>query len=215
MTSVIYEEAKNLLIKTEPAISHRHTFFQLKHFIIGKELTTQAKMQKCLKEIEARVESINGMNLSIEEAEDDLELLNLKISNLEKKKEKKGINKQYKDIQIRKLNRKKTLLSNSIQNINKKLKETEEEVSFFTSAFKQLEKIEPLKRYDDLESNQQFWNENFGQELQLRLLLQKPLDIELVKCILALNKESPIRIEMLKILDQIQNKAIENKKIEG
>lgn len=215
MTSEIYEEAKNLLIKTEPAISHRHTFFQLKHFVIGKELTTQAKMQKCLKEIEARVESINGMNLSIEEAEDDLELLNLKISNLEKKKEKKGINKQYKDIQIKKLNRKKTLLSNSIQNINKKLKETEEEVSFFTSAFKQLEKIEPLKKYDDLESNQQFWNENFGQELQLRLLLQKPLDIELVKCILALNKESPIRIEMLKILDQIQNKAIENKKIEG
>lgn len=215
MTSEVYEEAKNLLIKTEPAISHRHTFFQLKHFIIGKELTTQAKMQKCLKEIEARVESINGMHLSIEEAEDDLELLNLKILNLEKKKEKKGINKQYKDIQIRKLNRKKTLLSNSMQNINKKLKETEEEVSFFTSAFKQLEKIEPLRKYDDLESNQQFWNENFGQELQLRLLLQKPLDLELVKCILALNKESPIRIEMLKILDQIQNRAIENKNIEG
>jgi hypothetical protein len=216
MTSEIYKEANDLLDRTEPSISHRHTFFQLKHFVIGKELTTQAKLQKCLKEIEARVDSINGMNLSIEETKDDLELINIKMSNLEKKKEKKDINKLYKDIQIRKLNRKKTLLVNSLSNINRKLKETEEEVSFFTSAFKQLEKIEPLKAYDDLESNQQFWNENFGQELQLRLLLQKPLDLELVKCILALNKESPIRIEMLKILDQIQNKAIENKKnLEG
>jgi hypothetical protein len=209
----IYEEAKNLLSKTESAISHRHTFFQLKHFVIGKELTTQSKMQKCLKEIEARFESVNGMELSIDEANDDLELINLKILNISKKKCKKDINKQYNDIQIRKLNRKKINLSNSITSLKKKLTETEEEIAFFTSAFKQLEKIEPLKKYDDLESNQQLWNENFGQELQLRLLLQKPLDLELVKCILALNKESPIRIEMLKILDQIQTKSIENKKL--
>lgn len=216
MNSNIYQDAKNLLNKTEFGIGYRHTFFQLKHFVIGKELTTQSKMQKCLKELEARVESIESMNMSIEEAEDDIKLIDLKILDLEKKKEKKGINIQYKDIQIRKLNRKKNQLSNSINNIKNKLKETEEEVAFFTSAFKQLEKIEPLKKYDDLESNQQFWNENFGQELQLRILLQKPLDLELVKCILALHKESPIRMEMVKILEQIQNNSIENKKnLEG
>jgi hypothetical protein len=211
MSSETYEEAKEVLDRCE--ISHRHTFFQLKHFILGKEITTQAKMQKCLKEIEARFESLNNMNLSIEEANDDIDIINLKILNLEKKKVKSDINKQYKEIQIRKLNRKKKLLINSLNNINKKLKETEEEVAFFTSAFKQLERIEPLKKYDDLESNQNFWNENFSQELQLRLLLQKPLDLELVKCILALNKEAPIRVEMIKILDQIQNKAIESKKL--
>ena len=84
-------------------------------------------------------------------------------------------------------------------------------MAFFLSAYKQLEKIEPLRRHDDPESNAEFWNENLSQELQLRILLQKPLDLELVKCILALNKDAPIRIEMIKILDQIQNKAIESK----
>ena len=111
-------------------------------------------MQKCLKELESRMESANNMNLSIDEAVDDLELINLKISNIEKKKYKKDINNKYREIQIRKLNRKKSSLTNSITNLKKKLKETEEEMAFFTSAFKQLEKIEPLKKYDDLESNQ-------------------------------------------------------------
>lgn len=211
MSSEIYEQAKELISSNESKLSHRHTFFQLKHFVLGKEITTQSKMQKCLKEIESRFESLNNMILSTEETKDDINLIDLKILNLEKKKAKKDINKEYKEIQIRKLNRKKTLLFNTLNNINKKLRETEEEIAFFTSAFKQLEKIEPLKSYDDLEENQNFWNENFSQELQLRFLLQRPLDLELVKCILALNKEAPVRVEMVKILEQIQNKAIESK----
>jgi hypothetical protein len=210
MSSELYEEAISLISKNE--VSNRHTFFQLKHFVLGKEVTTQSKMQKCLKETEARVESINNMILSMDETNDDIKLIELKILSLQKKKPKNDINKQYKQIQIRKLERKKALLFNSLHNTRKKLKETEEEVAFFVNAFKQLEKIEPLKRYDDPESNQNFWNENFGQELQLRLLLQKPLDLELVKCILALDKESPIRTEVVKMLEQLQNKALENKK---
>jgi len=212
MANEIYEESKKLLCDRQ--VSNRHTFFQLKHFVLGKELTIQSKLQKCLKELDARTESIYNINLSIEEAKDDIKLLEIKTLALQKKKEKSELNKQYKVIQIRKLERKKLSLLNSLNNLIKKLKETEEEASFFLSAYKQLEKIEPLKNYDDLESNAQFWNENLSQELQLRILLQKPLDLELVKCILALNKESPIRIEMIKILEQIQNKALEYKKIE-
>lgn len=206
----IYEEAKKLISKTE--ISNRHTFFQLKHFVLGKELTTQSKMQKCLKETEARVESIENIILSVDEAKDDIKLIELKILSLQENKPKNDIDKQYKEIEIKKLERKKASLFNSLKKLNKKLKETEEETAFFLNAFKQLEKIEPLKRYDDPESNQDFWNENFGQELQLRLLLQKPIELELVKSILALNKESPVRKEVVNMLEQIQNIAIENKK---
>ena len=209
MSSKIYEDATELVEKTE--ISHRHTFFQLKHFVLGKEITTQAKLQKCLKEIEARKETMDCLLLSIEETKDDIKLLELKLLNFEKKKHKADLNRQCKAIHIRKLDRKKISLLKSLDNLIKKLKEAEEETAFFLSAYKQLEKIEPLKRYDDPDSNAEYWNENFSQELQLRLLLQKPLDLELVKCILSLNKESPIRIEMIKILDQIQNKSLEHK----
>lgn len=209
MSNEIYEETKEILNKNQTC--YRHTFFQLKHFVLGKELTTQSKIQKCLKEMEARFDSITNMNLSIEDIKDDIKLIELKIINLNNKKTKIQINNEYKEIQIRKLNRKKIGIINTLENLLKKKKEAEEEMAFFLSAFKQLEKIEPVKGHDDLNSNIEFWNENLSQELQLRLLLQKPLDLELVKCILALNKDAPIRIEMVKILDQIQNKALQIK----
>lgn len=209
MSSETYEEAKQIL--NQKQISHRHTFYQLKHFVLGKELTTQSKMQKCLKEMQARYDSITNMDLSIEDLQDDVKLAELKILSLENKKQKTEIDEEFKLIEIKKLHRKKAALLNSLENLIKKQKEAEEEMAFFLSAYKQLEKIEPLKRHDDPESNAELWNENLSQELQLRILLQKPLDLELVKCILALNKDAPIRMEMIKILDQIQNKAIESK----
>lgn len=206
MSSDIYNQACELINKTE--ISNRHTFYQLKHFILGKEITTQAKLQKCLREIEARKSSAKSMILGIEEAKDESKIIDLKIKILEKKKDKNDLHKEYKLIQKRRLYRKKDALSDSIREMEKKLRETEEEMSFFLSAYQQLEKIEPLRRHDDPDSNAQFWNENFAQELHLRLLLQKPLDLELVKCILAMDDGSSTRKEMIGILEQIQTQAM-------
>jgi hypothetical protein len=206
MSSEIYKQACDL-VEINPVCS-RHTFYQLKHFVLGKELTTQAKMQKCLREIDARKSSMKSMILGIEDAEDELTVLGLKMALLEKKKEKNELHKEYKTIQKRKLSRKKAILQDTIEDMRKKLLETEEETSFFLSAYRQLEKIEPLRRHDDPEANAQYWNENFAQELQLRLLLQKPLDLDLVKCILAMDPESATRKEMIGILEQIQNRAL-------
>lgn len=215
MSSEIYKKACELT--QENKVPARHSLYQLKHFVLGKELTTQSKLQKCLREIEARRNSMKSMILSIEDAKDDISLLEIKILTLEKKKTKNELDKEYQIIQKRKINRKKSSLLNSVEEMQKKLKETEEEVEFFINAYHQLEKIEPLKRFDDPDVNSALWNENFAQELQLRILLQKPLDLELVKCILALDKDSSTRKEMIGILEQIQkqnlnfNKNIENR----
>lgn len=206
MSSEIYKRACNL-VESRPVCS-RHTFYQLKHFVLGKELTTQAKMQKCLREIDARKGSMKSMILGIEDADDELKMLGLKMAVLEKKKEKNELHREYKAIQKRKLSRKKAVLQDTIDDMRKKLLETEEETSFFLGAYSQLEKIEPLKRHDDPEANAHYWNENFAQELQLRILLQKPLDLDLVKCILAMDSESATRKEMIGILEQIQNRAL-------
>lgn len=206
MSSEIYRQACDLTESSR--VCSRHTFYQLRHFVLGKELTTQAKMQKCLREIEARKNSMKSMILGIEEAEDELQVLGLKAALLEKKKEKNELHREYKAIQKRKLARKKAMLQDTIGEMRQKLLETEEETSFFLSAYRQLEKIEPLKRHDDPEANAQYWNENFAQELQLRLLLQKPLDLEFVKCVLAMHSEAPTRKEMIGILEQIQNRAL-------
>jgi hypothetical protein len=66
----IVEEAAGLVGGS--GVSGRHTFYQLKHFVLGKEITTQAKMWKCIRELEARVGAAKSMLNGIEEAEDDL-----------------------------------------------------------------------------------------------------------------------------------------------
>lgn len=206
MSRDIYSEASKLISQNQ--MPNRHTFYQLKHFVLGKEVTTQAKLQKCLREIEARKTTMKSIILSIDEAVDEVRILEIKEEILEKKKEKGELHKEYKEIQKRKLIRKKSSILDSIFELRKKLKETEEETEFFLNAYQQLSQIEPLKRHDDPESNAQFWNENFAQELQLRLLLQKPLDLDLVKCILSLDQNSSTKKEMIGILEQVQKNAM-------
>lgn len=211
----IYENALNLVEKYN--LPNRHTFYQLKHFVIGKELTIQSKLQKCLKEIDARKESLRDMILGIEEANDDIKLIDLKIKSIEKKKIKSFLNKEFKKINLNKLNRKKQNLINNISSIEKKKNDCEEEIKFIMAMFYEIEKLEQVKPYDDLQSNIEFWNENFSQELKLRILLQKPLDIELVKCILSLNNNAPIKKELIQMIESLKSNNLsknENLKIE-
>jgi hypothetical protein len=206
LSSEIIEQASRVI--GERGVSGRHTFYQLKHFVLGKELTTQAKMWKCLREIEARLTSAKSMVASIQEAEDDTRILEIKGEILEKKKSKSSLHREYKEIQRRKLDRKREGLMAAISEMKKRLAETEEEMGFFLGAYRQLEAIEPLRDHDDPQANADYWDQNFAQELQLRLMLQKPIDIELVKSILALGDNSQTKREMVGILDQIQRKAI-------
>lgn len=205
MNNEIYEKARVL---TEGRVCGRHTFFQLKHFVLGKELTTQAKLQKCMREIDARKKTLKSMILGLEDALDEVEILGIKQESLEKKKVKNALDKRHGEIQKRKLGRRKEMLLDSIEEMRQKIRETEEETDFFINAFEQLERIEPLRRYDDPEANAEFWNDNFMEDLRLRLMLGKPIDLDLVKCILALDSSSPVKREMVGILDQVHRKAI-------
>jgi len=139
-----------------------------------------------------------------------LKILEIKINILEKKKVKSELNKEQKEIRIRKLSRKEMAISDSIFEMERRLKETEEEIKFFLEEYKEMEKISPLLPQDDWQVNADYWNQTFTKELQLRIMLQKPLDLELVKSILALDDNASIKIEMIGILNQIkiqQNKV--------
>jgi len=206
LSSEIINQASDML--SESRVSGRHTFYQLKHFVLGKEVTTQAKMWKCLRELEARLISAKAMASGIEEAEDDARMLQIKAEVLEKKKAKGRLHREYKEIQARKLGRKRKGLMDSISEMKRRLNETEEEMGFFIGAYRQLEAIEPLRGHDDPEANSHYWDQNFAQELQLRLMFQKPLDLELIRSILALDDGSSTRKELVGMIEQIQRRAI-------
>lgn len=189
-------------------VSGRHTFYQLKHFVLGKELTTQAKMWKCLREIEARLASARSAVDGIEDAEDECRAMGIRMEVLEKKKAKGRLHREYLDIQRRKLERKRKALMDSICDMKKRLAETEEEMGFFLGAYDQLEAIEPLRGHDDPEANAEYWDHNFARELQLRMMFQRPLDLELVKSILALGEGSSTKRELVGMIEQIQRQAL-------
>lgn len=188
---------------------HRHTYYQIKHFILNKESTHQARLRKCLNEMEARKNTLDQIALSIEEARDDVKLAEIEIKrkNEALSKIEEELDIEAGKIAIRKAERRKMNLESTLNDLGNRFRECEEEITFFLHAFRQLEKEEPLKAYDDPEENAKFWNEQYAEELQLRLMLQKPLDLELVKCILSMDKDAPIRSQMVNIIEQIQKQA--------
>lgn len=206
MSSTLIDQVSEVVSNSSPP--GRHTFYQLKHFVLGKELTTQAKMWKCLRELEARLASAKSMKIGIEDASDDCRGLEIRMEVLEKKTTKGRLHKEYLEIQKRKLDRKRKALLESVQEMKKRLSETEEEMGFFLGAYRQLEAVEPLRDHDDPEANAEYWDQNFAQELQLRLMFQRPLDLELIKSILALGDRSSTRKELVGIIEQIQRQAI-------
>lgn len=187
----------------------RHSYFQLKYFVIGKEPTNQSKMWRCLTELKARRESIEDINMEIEDTQDDLDSTSTTRSEF-------GFDLNPNDSRIneRKRLRRKKQLEKRLESLNRKLKNVQQEATFFEQAFRSLEKIEPLKPYDDFQSQTQYWNEKLLEELNLKMLLHQPIDTEVVKTIMTLDGETPVKKTMVKVFQSIneQAKQLEEKK---
>lgn len=192
----------------ENDLVNRHSYFQLKYFVIGREPTIQRKLWRCLEELNTRSQGIKMLRLEAEEINDNLELMDIELVKIDQLSCCDELDTKAKEIEKRKKQRKITALKESLKNTNKKLKENQEEALFFLNAFKSLEKIEKLKPYDDLESQTEYWNEKLAQELNLRLILQKPLDLELVKMALSMSDDVEVKREVVNIMEQIQKKSL-------
>lgn len=188
---------------------NRHSFFQIKYFIVMKEPTHQARMWRCIREMEARKESLKALHMEIEDSTDNLRLIEIEIDKLNNilPVESVYIDKEENEIQIRKRLRHKIAAEDRLLGLKKKLKETEEETNLFYTLFKALEKKESLKPYDDFESQLQMWNEKISQEFDLRGLLGLPVDLELAKTTLALENSTPIKQKFINKLQEIRVKA--------
>jgi hypothetical protein len=99
----------------------------------------------------------------------------------------------------------------NIETLVKKKKNLEEEANFFVLSFRNLEVVEPLKDYDDLESQKQYWGEKLLQKINLKMLLQSQVDTELIETVLALPDDIPIKGQTVKNLDSMHKKMIQMK----
>jgi len=205
----------NLIEKIENLTSHsivsRHSYFQLKYFLIGKEPTNQAKMWQCLKELQARRDNLESLSLQIEEEKDKLELQEINFLKLNKIKNKEDIDdlsKREIEIKDRKINRLTLSVKNTIKTLEEKKKFIEEECEFFIQTFKNIEKIEPLKHFDDLDSQKEYWGTKLLEKINLKILLENHIDTELVETVLSLPDDIPIKQQVLNKLNNLQSNIL-------
>ena len=214
--SELFTEMKDIL---KHEVVQRHSYFQLKYFLIGKEPTTQAQMWQCLKELKTRNDSLVALDLEIEDVKDKIELLDINIerttldisSDAEREQEQEfPINPVYEQysalekkedlIKLRQLERQKVSMESNLGQFSERKKWLEEECRFFIETFKNLEKIEPLKNFDDLSAQKQYWGEKLAQKLNMKMLTHNQLDTELIETIIALPDDMPIKGRTLNTL---------------
>lgn len=153
---------------------NRHTFFQLNFFVLAKEPTHQAKLKRCVDEIKVRKKSIDMMNLEIDDLKDKNELIQQKI------------NSTSNEIEKRILKRKIFVSDKNIEELFNKIKSENEEIQFFIKAYDKLNSIESIKPWDDINVQLEYWNAKYSEELKYRLLCGLPIDMELIKSIMAM-----------------------------
>lgn len=204
---------------------NRHSFFQLQHFIVNKNPTTQSKLWQIVRELENRRDTLDQLSLEIQETEDNIELCRIDLERLEapenwsnwsvehlSEKEQKLINKE-KDVKIRKATRRQFALEKSLEKLRRRLGEHLEECKFFLKAFDALQKIEPLKPFDDPTAQREYWNEKLTEEFNLAIAFRLPISVELIKTILSLNDESPIKRQLVNIVRKLQSSEIDTQQL--
>jgi hypothetical protein len=192
----------------------RHSLFQLKYFCVGKEPTHQSRLHRCLRELKARKRSLDDFIVAIEDVQDDIELLDIKRERLNGKKAQEPLDIREKKIEIQKITRKIASLKTSVQDLEQKKQAAKIEADFFLETYQNLEKMEPLKPFDDLDSNIEMWNAKLTEEINLRLLLGKQFDVELAKTVLAMDDSTPVKQGFSEILEKTRQKAVEQKRMQ-
>ena len=106
-----------------------------------------------------------------------------------------------KALNLRKITRKKTAVIASLSTLLDKKKYIEEESIFFLEMFETLQKTEPLRDFDDVEAQKQYWQEKLSQKLNLKMLTGGQLDTELIETVVALPDDMHIKQQILQTLN--------------
>lgn len=204
------------LLKTNN-INQRHSYFQLKYFLIGKEPTLQSKMWQCLRELKTRSESLKNIVLENDDLKDKIEILDISVKRILYDMKNHKISDEFlaelflkeSEIKVRQAERQKNSLEISIKELAERERGIKEECKFFLEVFKNLEKIEPIKHFDDLESQKEYWHEKLSQKINLKILTQGSIDSEIVETIIALPDDVKIKQQTLQTLNLKQNELLQ------
>lgn len=182
----------------------RHSFFQLQHFVIGKEYSDQGRMWQCLREIKSRLASLRAISREISDLKDRKELIAIQeireemalaaiLERPEIADNEKSLFSRERNLKQKQLDRQKDSIEESSRELEEKEKYISQEAMWFISEFKRLNANCPAKSMDDPAAQMEYWESKLANEVNLRMLLKSPLDVDLVKSVLALPDNSILK----------------------
>ena len=195
--SEILEKIKEIITKHK--VSSKHSDFQIENFMIGKEYTKQSRIWQCIRELQNRYESLQNLELELEQAKDNIELQKLKIQKTKLKLPKSNVLEikfiEEKEIQI---------VDGNYAAIGK--------IEKILEIFSNLTKDSEVLDWDNQTAQNEYWNTKFKYELNVYTLLGHPINPELAKSILSLPDTAPIRSQFAAALIENQKKLTEKNK---
>lgn len=211
MSTELLNRADAVINKLE--MPERNTYFALKNFIIGKEPTVQGQLWQIVRELQSRRETIDSIEMQLDEQADNLEAIDIQLMKQTQKVEAtenvSDLDFRLHQIDIRKAERRKLAIEKSIQKLKNRMKYILEEVEYLVKAFTNLSKVQEMKPLDDVQAQKEYWNEKCAEELNLKLLLKNPLSTEFVSTILALDDDSPVKKHVLQMLQNVQQLMVQ------
>lgn len=200
-------------VLSKHVIPERHSFFQIKNFIIGKECTPQAQMWQILRELKTRRDNLESIQLEIAEAKDALLLIEegLRLKHLDVFRPiEPDVSHQ---VEIRRLERGKQAAEKSIANLESRLVYIKEETAYLLAAFNSIKKQHGYEEFDNTQAQKKYWNEKLLEELSLRTALGRPIEIDLIKTALSLDDDMPAKQQIVGALQRLQQDALEARKL--
>jgi hypothetical protein len=186
----------------------------MKNFIIGKECTVQGQLWQITRELRSRTDSLLALHDQIADTQDNIELLNIateRLRTVQQGFEPDELDNRERQVKLRKIDRERASLERTVETLRNKSKYLLEEMAYLYNAHESLSKVQAMKPLDDVQAQQEYWNEKLTEELNLRLILRNPLDSDFVKTILALEDTSPVKKQMVEILNKVQKQMIEDR----
>jgi hypothetical protein len=178
----------------------KHSDFQIENFIVGKEVDVNGKIWQCLREISARKDSLEAVELEIQQINDNIELNDIKKQKLLLKTIKnnniKQLNEKERQIKLNGYKRNEITFINTLNKLVEKKEGILSETKKFVEIFENLIELNGYKDFDNDEAQINYWNNKFGYELDVNNLLGYNLNPDLVKSIMALPKNSKLKISL-------------------
>jgi hypothetical protein len=194
---MILEKCTKILDKHK--IPSCHSNFQIRNFILGKESSDIGKFWQCIRELQARQETLQALETDYQDLQDNIEIAKLDLEEIQLKnivaknpalseirQKKRAIQTSKQKRNIDRLYKTKQSLDSQRENILKEMKVLVEE-------FEKLSEFIPYKEFDDESAQLQYWTQKFEKELVLTQTLGLPPNPELLKSCLALPSNSALK----------------------